>query len=39
VGQVRLGHSDLMADLSAGSDGSVWVSLFYSDLVLRVRPR
>jgi streptogramin lyase len=39
VGQVRLGHSDLMADLSATSDGSVWVSLFYSDLVLRVRPR
>lgn len=37
VGQVKLGHEDFI-NLSVGSDGSVWVALFYSDLVLRVHP-
>jgi streptogramin lyase len=38
VGQVKLGHSSALDDLAVGDDGSVWVSLFDADLVLRVRP-
>jgi len=39
VGQVKLGPAgETFGDLSAGDDGSVWVSLFESERVLRVRP-
>jgi len=38
VGQVKLVKKDALGDVSLASDGSVWVSLFYSDLVLRVHP-
>jgi len=36
---VKLGPAgETFGDLSAGDDGSVWVSLFESERVLRVRP-
>jgi streptogramin lyase len=38
VGHVTLGGSSEIDDVVASDDGSLWVSLFNADLVLRVRP-
>jgi streptogramin lyase len=38
VGHITLGGSSEIDDVVVSDDGSVWVSLFAADLVLRVRP-
>jgi streptogramin lyase len=38
TGQVKLGRSSALDDVAVSDDGSVWVSLFDADLVLRIRP-
>jgi streptogramin lyase len=38
TGQVKLGRSSALDDVAVSDDGSVWVSLFDTDLVLRIRP-
>jgi streptogramin lyase len=39
VGVINTGHASSANSILVGGDGSIWVSLFYTDLVLRVQPK